>query len=113
VAQILVIEMNLGGRVAHILVIEMNLGAPRAAFARGVFDFAFASNLNRVNLHQTSFPFSSNEKLLRSPCVNPTRGAPNWAESSRLILSVILEVHSHPDSVGENPIPTCSHTPNN
>jgi hypothetical protein len=27
------------GRVAQILVIEMNLGAPRAGFARGVFDF--------------------------------------------------------------------------
>jgi hypothetical protein len=28
-------------RVAQILIIEMNLGAPRAGFARGVFDFAF------------------------------------------------------------------------
>ena len=38
-AQILVIEMNLGGRAAHRLVIQMNLGAPRAGFARGLFDF--------------------------------------------------------------------------
>jgi len=36
--------------------------------------------------------------------MNPKRGAPNYAESSRLILSVILGVHSHHDSVGENPI---------
>jgi hypothetical protein len=35
------------------LVIEVNLGAPRAGFARGVFDFGFAGKLNRVNLHQT------------------------------------------------------------
>ena len=39
------------------LVIEMNLGAPRAGFARGVFDFAFAGNLIRVNLHHTKLPF--------------------------------------------------------
>jgi hypothetical protein len=41
------------GRVAQILIIEMNLGAPRAGFARGVFDFGFGGNLNWVNLHQT------------------------------------------------------------
>ena len=39
------------------IVIETNLGAPRAVLARGVFDFAFAGNLNRVNLHQTFLPF--------------------------------------------------------
>jgi hypothetical protein len=38
--------------------------------------------------------------------MNPTRGAPNGAESWRLILSVILGVHSHHDSGGENPIRT-------
>jgi len=43
--------------VAQILVVEMNLGALCAAFARGVFDFAFAVNLNRFNLHQTKLPF--------------------------------------------------------
>lgn len=37
----------------------MNLGAPRAVFARGIFDFAFAGNLNHVNLHQTKLPFSA------------------------------------------------------
>jgi hypothetical protein len=37
--------------------------------------------------------------------VNPTRGAPNYAASSHLILSVILRVYSHHDSLGENPIP--------
>jgi hypothetical protein len=42
----------------------------------------------------------------KSPRVNPTRGAPNYAESSHLILSVILRVYSHHDSVGENPIRT-------
>jgi hypothetical protein len=36
------------GRVAQISVIEMNLGAPRAVSARGVFDFGFAGKLNRV-----------------------------------------------------------------
>jgi hypothetical protein len=33
--------------VDQILVIEMNLGAPRAGFARGVFDFRFGGNVNR------------------------------------------------------------------
>jgi hypothetical protein len=32
----------MGWRVAQILVIETNLGAPRAGFAREVFNFAFA-----------------------------------------------------------------------
>ena len=44
-------------RVAQILVIEMNLGASRAGFARGVFDFCFAGKLNRINLYQTKLPF--------------------------------------------------------
>ena len=30
------------------LVVKMNLGAPRAGFARGVFDFGFSGNLNRA-----------------------------------------------------------------
>ena len=42
----------------------------------------------------------------KSPRVNPTRGAPNYAELLRLILSVILRVYSRHDSVGENSIRT-------
>jgi len=39
VAQTLAFENEFGWRVAQRFVIEMNLGAPRAAFARRVFDF--------------------------------------------------------------------------
>jgi hypothetical protein len=46
----------IGDGLAQILVIEMNLGAPRVGFG-GVFDFAVAGNLNRINLHQTKLPF--------------------------------------------------------
>ena len=47
----------------------------------------------------------------KSPRVNPTRGAPNYAELLRLILSVILRVYSRHDSVGENPIRTWATRP--
>jgi hypothetical protein len=64
-----------------------------------------------VHIVQFLFQFFLAPADRKSPRVNPTRGAPNCAESSLLILSVILRVYSDHDSVGENPIRTRATSP--
>jgi hypothetical protein len=65
------------------LVIELNLGAPRAVLARGVFDFAFAGNLNRVNLHQTQLPFFVERETAPEPKYEPC----TWGTQLRRVLA--------------------------
>jgi hypothetical protein len=61
----------------------MNLGAPRAGFARGDFDFAFAGNLNRVNLHPTKLPFFVERETAPEPTYEPD----TWGTQLRRVLA--------------------------
>jgi hypothetical protein len=65
------------------LIIEMNLGALRAGFARGVFDFAFAGNLNRFNLHQSKLPFF----VERETALEPTYEPATWGHPTTQVLA--------------------------
>jgi hypothetical protein len=61
----------------------MNLGAPRAGFARGLFDFGFAGNLNRINLHQAKLPFFVEPETAPEPTCKPD----TWGTQLRRLLA--------------------------